>query len=93
MIRMVPSCDVCKTDKKEVNHWFILYTGAPDNRTLVDGTEYFVSICKWDDTEASRPGRIHICGHACLMKKISLLAGVPQADDVEEQRRNYASMH
>lgn len=60
-IRMVPSCDVCGVDKKQVNHWF-----------LASPTAEGITFKPWDDQEAGFNDRLkHICGVSCAATILS----------------------
>jgi hypothetical protein len=52
-------CDVCNTEQKEVNHWFVVVAGEP---ILIYTTPRSLSGESYD-----------CCGQACLIKKVSEL--------------------
>lgn len=57
-------CDVCKTQKKEANHWFKGY------KFLLGG----LAIHRWDDTPTGddvENFEAHLCGADCLTQWIS----------------------
>ena len=57
MIRQAVSCDVCGTEKKETNHWFVAYETAGELR-----------VSGWNSRNRLRAGSKHLCGQACLHK-------------------------
>jgi len=52
------TCDVCGKLKGTTNHWYVLFIGVG-------------KIVIWPWKDAHQPGALHICGEACLLKKIS----------------------
>ena len=59
VIRQAISCDICGTEKKQTNHWFV----ASDQ-----GAELRVS--GWTSRSRQRPGSKHLCGQTCLHKLV-----------------------
>jgi hypothetical protein len=59
VIRQAISCDICGTEKKQTNHWFV----ANDQ-----GEELRVS--GWNSRNRLRPGSKHLCGQTCLHKLV-----------------------
>lgn len=59
MIRQAISCDLCATEKKQTNHWFV---------ALEQGGELRVS--GWSSRNRLRPGMKHLCGQTCLHKLV-----------------------
>ncbi len=59
MIRQAISCDICGSEKKLTNHWFVAY---------VQGGELRVS--GWNTRNKLRPGSKHLCGQTCLHKLV-----------------------
>lgn len=82
MIRQAISCDICGTEKKQTNHWFVAYDQGGELR-----------VSGWSTRNRLRPGSKHLCGQTCLHKLVdefmarSLQAKVPAAaveTEVEE---------
>jgi hypothetical protein len=59
VIRQAISCDLCATEKKQTNHWFV---------ALEQGGELRVS--GWSSRNRLRPGMKHLCGQTCLHKLV-----------------------
>ncbi|MGB8261176.1 MAG: hypothetical protein WCE75_12525, partial [Terracidiphilus sp.] len=59
MIRQAISCDICGTEKKQTNHWFVAYDQAGELR-----------ISGWSSRNRLRPGSRHLCGQTCLHKLV-----------------------
>ena len=59
MIRQAISCDICATEKKQTNHWFVAY--EQDGELRVSG---------WNSRKRLRPGSKHLCGQICLHKLV-----------------------
>lgn len=57
MIRQAISCDICATEKKLTNHWFVAYEAAGELR-----------VSGWNSRNRLRPGMKHLCGQTCLHK-------------------------
>jgi hypothetical protein len=84
LIRQAISCDICGTEKKQTNHWFVAYDQGGELR-----------VSGWNTRNRLRPGSKHLCGQTCLHKLVdefmarSLQARPPAAaNDVEvEQAR------
>jgi len=57
MIRQAISCDVCGTEKKQTNHWFVAYEQGGELR-----------VSGWSSRNRLRAGSKHLCGQACLHK-------------------------
>jgi len=82
------ACDICKVQKREVNHWFKAFTF----QHVVKGKEGLmgIQILPW---EAEFPrvfedsNVIHLCGIECAMKwsgrELSKLSGNPCVETVE----------
>ena len=74
MIRQAISCDICGTEKKQTNHWFVAY--EQDGELRVSG---------WSSRKRLRPGSKHLCGQICLHKLVddfmarALKVNAPQA--------------
>ena len=56
------ACDICKVQKKEVNHWFIgfAYHGVSDSSNCI-------SLYPWRDSVLNNDAK-HLCGIECSMK-------------------------
>ena len=82
MIRQAISCDICGTEKKQTNHWFVAYDQGGELR-----------VSGWNSRNRLRPGSKHLCGQTCLHKLVddfmarALTTRVPQAvqNDVEDE--------
>jgi hypothetical protein len=59
VIRQAISCDICGTEKKQTNHWFV---------SSEQGGELRVS--GWSSRNRLRPGSKHLCGQTCLHKLV-----------------------
>lgn len=59
MIRQAISCDICATEKRQTNHWFVV---------LEQGGELRVS--GFSPRTRLRPGMKHLCGQTCLHKLV-----------------------
>ena len=82
MIRQAISCDICGTEKKQTNHWFVAYDQGGELR-----------VSGWNTRNRLRPGSKHLCGQTCLHKLVddfmakALTARVSRAaeNDAEEK--------
>jgi len=80
VIRQAISCDICATEKKQTNHWFVAYDQGGELR-----------VSGWNSRNRLRPGSKHLCGQTCLHKLVDdfmakLLAVKPSllnSDEVE----------
>ena len=59
MIRQAISCDICGTEKKQTNHWFVAYNQGGELR-----------VSEWSPRNKLRPGSKHLCGQTCLHKLV-----------------------
>ncbi len=59
MIRQAISCDICGTEKKQTNHWFVAYDQGGELR-----------VSGWSSRHRLRPGSKHLCGQTCLHKLV-----------------------
>ena len=57
MIRQAISCDICKAEKKQTNHWFVACEQAGELR-----------VSGWNSRNRLRAGSKHLCGQTCLHK-------------------------
>lgn len=60
MIRQAISCDICGSQKRQTNHWFMAYEQAQELR-----------VSSWDSSRLLSPGTKHLCGETCLHKLVS----------------------
>ena len=82
VIRQAISCDICGTEKKQTNHWFVAYDQGGELR-----------VSGWNTRNRLRPGSKHLCGQTCLHKLVddfmakALATRVPRAaeNDAEEK--------
>ena len=59
MIRQAISCDVCASEKRQTNHWFVAYEQGGELR-----------LSGWQSRNRLRPGTKHLCGQTCLHKLV-----------------------
>ena len=59
MIRQAISCDICASEKKQTNHWFVAYEQGGELR-----------VSGWQSRNRLRPGSKHLCGQTCLHKLV-----------------------
>jgi hypothetical protein len=59
VIRQAISCDICASEKKQTNHWFVAYEQAGELR-----------VSGWNSRNRQRPGAKHLCGQTCLHKLV-----------------------
>lgn len=59
LIRQAISCDICGTEKKQTNHWFIAWDQGGELR-----------VSGWQSRNRTRPGSKHLCGQTCLHKLV-----------------------
>ena len=59
MIRQAISCDICGTEKKQTNHWFV--SSEQGGELRVGG---------WSSRNRLRAGTKHLCGQTCLHKLV-----------------------
>ncbi len=57
MIRQAITCDICGSEKKQTNHWFVAYDQGGELR-----------VSGWSSRNRLRPGSKHLCGQTCLHK-------------------------
>ena len=80
MIRQAISCDICGTEKKQTNHWFVAYDQGGELR-----------VSGWSSRNRLRPGSKHLCGQTCLHKLVddfmarTLTTRVPQSTQDEDE--------
>jgi len=78
VIRQAITCDICGSEKKQTNHWFVAYDQSGELR-----------VSGWNSRNRLRPGSKHLCGQTCLHKLVDefmarALAVRPQANAAEE---------
>jgi hypothetical protein len=59
VIRQAISCDICGSEKKQTNHWFVAYDQGGELR-----------VSGWSSRNRLRPGSKHLCGQTCLHKLV-----------------------
>jgi hypothetical protein len=59
VIRQAISCDICATEKRQTNHWFVAYEQAGELR-----------ISDWNSRHRQRTDSKHLCGQICLHKLV-----------------------
>ncbi len=59
MIRQAISCDICATEKRQTNHWFVAYEQGGELR-----------VSGWTSRHRLRPDSKHLCGQTCLHKLV-----------------------
>jgi hypothetical protein len=59
VIRQAISCDICATEKKQTNHWFVVSEQGGELR-----------VSGWTSRNRLRPGMKHLCGQICLHKLV-----------------------
>jgi hypothetical protein len=59
VIRQAISCDICASEKKQTNHWFVAYESGGELR-----------VSGWNSRNRLRPGSKHLCGQTCLHKLV-----------------------
>jgi len=59
VIRQAISCDICGTEKRQTNHWFVAYEQAGELR-----------IGGWKSRHRLRADAKHLCGQTCLHKLV-----------------------
>jgi hypothetical protein len=57
LIRQAISCDICASEKKLTNHWFVAHDLNGELR-----------VTGWNSRNRLRPGSKHLCGQTCLHK-------------------------
>jgi hypothetical protein len=57
VIRQAISCDICASEKRLTNHWFVAHDSNGELR-----------VTGWNSRNRLRPGSKHLCGQTCLHK-------------------------
>jgi hypothetical protein len=66
VIRQAISCDVCRSEKQQTNHWFVAHDQNGELR-----------VTGWNSRNRLRPGTKHLCGQICLHKLVDeFMAGI-----------------
>ncbi len=80
VIRQAISCDICGSEKKLTNHWFVAYDQGGELR-----------VSGWNSRNKLRLGSKHLCGQTCLHKLVdnfmaqALSAPALPSEEVVEQ--------
>ena len=88
VIRQAISCDICASEKKQTNHWFVAYESGGELR-----------VSGWNSRNRLRPGSKHLCGQTCLHKLVddfmaralAVRAPAVAAEEAEVQQQAVAS--
>jgi hypothetical protein len=59
LIRQSVSCDICGTEKRQTNHWYVAHEHGSELR-----------LSGWNSRNRSRAGSKHLCGQTCLHKLV-----------------------
>jgi hypothetical protein len=59
VIRQAISCDICGSEKRQTNHWFVAYELGGELR-----------MSGWSSRRRLRPDAKHLCGQTCLHKLV-----------------------
>jgi len=59
VIRQAVSCDICGTDKKQTNHWFVALDLVSEIR-----------LSGWNSPACTQPGAKHLCGNTCMHRLV-----------------------
>ena len=59
MIRQAISCDICGSEKRQTNHWFVVTEQSGELR-----------VSGWGTQNRRRAGTKHLCGQTCLHKLV-----------------------
>jgi hypothetical protein len=59
VIRQAISCDICGTEKRQTNHWYVAYEHSGELR-----------VSGWTSRRRGRAGSKHLCGQTCLHKLV-----------------------
>jgi hypothetical protein len=84
VIRQAISCDICASEKKQTNHWFVAHDQNGELR-----------VTGWNSRNRLRPGSKHLCGQTCLHKLLDefmarTIAVKAQVGAIEEVARHLA---
>jgi hypothetical protein len=64
-------CELCSNQKKEVNHWFIVFLLKGEGNVL----KPTLSILSWNETTAAMQHAQHLCGIECLQRFVTQKVG------------------
>lgn len=78
MIRQVITCDICGSQKRQTNHWFVAWEESGELR-----------ITGWNSLHLLSPEKKHLCGETCAHKLISHF--LPRLVEAGTQRSAYNS--
>ncbi len=87
MIRQAITCDICASEKRQTNHWFVAYEQGGELR-----------VSGWNSRHRLRPGSKHLCGQTCLHKLVddfmarSISVRMEQHTDGEESEELSSSL-
>jgi hypothetical protein len=59
VIRQAITCDICASEKRQTNHWFVAYEQEGELR-----------VSGWSSRHRLRQGSKHLCGQTCLHKLV-----------------------
>lgn len=59
MIRQAISCDICGSEKRQTNHWFVAFEQGGELR-----------LGGWTSRNRAKPGSKHLCGQTCVHKLV-----------------------
>lgn len=76
MIEQVIKCDACKTPKGATNHWWVIEVEEQNQHPATfPRPRYRVVLTALANWQELAPKDLHLCGEACVQKKISELMG------------------
>jgi hypothetical protein len=87
MIRQAISCDICGSEKRQTNYWFVVYNQDGELR-----------VSEWSSRHRLGPGSMHLCGQTCLHKLVDdftdriLAARVQSGIDGESEAETEAAV-
>lgn len=86
MIRQAISCDICGSEKRQTNHWFVAYEQSGELR-----------VSGWSSRIRTRPGSKHLCGQTCVHKLVDDfmakdLAARSQASNKAKSEANFQAV-
>lgn len=87
MIRQAITCDICGSEKKQTNHWFVAYEQGGELR-----------VSGWNSRNQLRAASKHLCGQTCLHKLVDdfmarTLSVRPQLAGSDEADSSQAAVH
>jgi hypothetical protein len=82
VIRQTISCDICKSEKKESNHWYVVYEQGGELR-----------LSGWNSRQRMRPDARHLCGQSCVYKLVEdFLARVIATRGPQDEGREHSAI-